>query len=166
RALGVLLALLTLRTIGLPLRHLIGAIDGGNAGDVSVPIPPAGPDEIGAMARTLTLFRDSLAERKRFAAEAETQRKTIAAAIATISEGFVLYDAEDRIVLFNEQFRSIYPGLSDILAVGTSFRQILDAVVDRSLVDLGGKSAQTWVAERMAQHRQPSGFAEYSYGTR
>lgn len=165
-AIGVVLTLLILRSIAVPLRHLIGAIDGLNAGDVSVPIPPAGPDEIGAMARTLTLFRDSLAERKRFAAEADTQRKTIAAAIATISEGFVLYDAEDRIVLFNEQFRSIYPGIADILAVGTSFRQILDAIVARSIVDLGGKSPETWVAERLAQHRQPSGFAEYSYGQR
>ncbi|WP_426424896.1 response regulator [Bradyrhizobium genosp. A] len=165
-AIGVLLTLLILRSIAVPLRHLIGAIDGLNAGDVSVAIPPAGPDEIGAMAKTLTLFRDSLAERKRFAAEADTQRKTMAAAIATISEGFVLYDAEDRIVLFNEQFRSIYPGLSDILAVGTSFREILDATITRSIVNLGDKSPQTWVAERMAQHRQPNGFVEYSYGKR
>lgn len=165
-AIGGVLTLLILRSIAIPLRHLIGAIDGLNAGNVSVPIPAAGPDEIGAMARTLTLFRDSLAERKRFAGEAETQRKTIAAAVATISEGFVLYDADDRIVLFNEQFRSIYPGISDILAVGTSFKQILDAIVERSIVDLGNKSAQTWVTERMAQHRQPNGFAEYSYGNR
>ena len=28
------------------------------------------------------------------------------------------------------------------------------------------KVAQAWVAERMAQHRQPNGFAEYSYGKR
>src|ERR1019366_6663480 len=86
---------------------------------------------------------DSLKERDRFAAEAEAQRKTIAAAIATISEGFVLYDAEDRIVLFNEQFRDIYPGLADIIKPGTTFGQVLETVISRSLVDLAGRARKT-----------------------
>jgi signal transduction histidine kinase/CheY-like chemotaxis protein len=163
---GTLLTLAILRSIAVPLRHLVGAIDGLSAGDLSVPIPAAGADEIGAMARTLGMFRDSLKERDRFAAEAERQRKTIAAAIATISEGFVLYDAEDRIVVFNEQFRSIYPGLSDIIKPGTTFNQVLEAVVARQLVDLGSQSAQEWMAERIARREHSGGFAEYNYGGR
>ena len=165
-ALGVLLTFVIIRSIAVPLRHLVGAIDGLSAGNLSVPIPPASPDEIGAMAHTLGLFRDSLKERDRFAAEAEAQRKTIAAAIATISEGFVLYDSEDRIVLFNEQFRDIYPGLADIIKLGTTFGQVLEAVVSRSLIDLGGQSPQDWIAERKARHEHSGGFAEYRYGGR
>ena len=165
-ALGVLLTFAILRSIAIPLRQLIGAIDGLIAGNLAVPIPPASPDEIGAMAHTLGLFRDSLKERDRFAAEAEAQRKTIAAAIATISEGFVLYDSEDRIVLFNEQFRDIYPGLADIITHGTTFGQVLEAVVSRSLVDLGSQSPQDWIAERKARHEHSGGFAEYRYGGR
>jgi signal transduction histidine kinase/DNA-binding response OmpR family regulator/HAMP domain-containing protein len=165
-ALGVLLTLVILRSIALPLRQLIGAIDGLSAGNLAVSIPPASPDEIGSMAHTLGLFRDSLKERDRFAAEAEAQRKTIAAAIATISEGFVLYDSEDRIVLFNKQFRDIYPGLADIIKPGTTFGQVLAAVVSRSLVDLGGQSPQDWIAERKARHEHSGGFAEYRYGGR
>ncbi|MEA2958907.1 MAG: hypothetical protein QOJ58_4485, partial [Alphaproteobacteria bacterium] len=57
-ALGVLLTLVIIRSIAAPLRHLVGAIDGLSAGNLSVTIPPAGPDEIGAMAHTLGLFRD------------------------------------------------------------------------------------------------------------
>src|SRR6202790_4925103 len=165
-ALGVLLTFVILRSIAGPLRQLVGAIDGLSAGNLAVPIPPASPDQIGTMARTLGLFRDSLKERDRFAAEAESQRKTIAAAIATISEGFVLYDSEDRIVLFNEQFRDIYPGLADIIKQGTSFDQVLEAVVSRSLVDLGTQSPQDWVAERKARREHSGGFAEYRYGGR
>jgi signal transduction histidine kinase len=163
---GTLLTLVILRSIAVPLRRLVGAIDGLSAGDLSVSIPAAGADEIGVMARTLGMFRDSLRERDRFAAEAERQRKTIAAAIATISEGFVLYDAEDRIVVFNEQFRSIYPGLSDIIKPGTTFNEVLEAVVARSLVDLGSQSAQEWIAERIARREHSGGFAEYNYGGR
>src|ERR1700688_3308125 len=165
-ALGVLLTFVILRSIAVPLRRLVGAIDGLSAGNLAVPIPPASHDEIGTMARTLGLFRDSLKERDRFAAEAEAQRKTIEAAIATISEGFVLYDSEDRIVLFNEQFRDIYPGLADIIKQGTTFGQVLDAVVARSLVDLGKQSPQDWVAERKARREHSGGFAEYRYGGR
>ena len=165
-ALGVLLTFVILRTIAVPLRQLIWAINGLSAGNLAVPIPPASPDEIGSMAHTLGLFRDSLKERDRFAAEAEAQRKTIAAAIATISEGFVLYDSEDRIVLFNEQFRDIYPGLADIIKLGTTFGQVLEAVISRSLVDLAGQSPQDWIAERKARHEHSGGFAEYRYGGR
>ncbi len=165
-ALGVLFTFVILRSIAVPLHRLVGAIDGLSAGDLSVPIPSAGPDEIGAMARTLALFRDSLKERDRFAAEAERQRKTIAAAIATISEGFVLYDSEDRIVLFNEQFRAIYPGLADIIKQGTTFGEVLEAVISRSLVDLGGQNPQEWIAERKARREHSGGFAEYRYGGR
>jgi signal transduction histidine kinase/CheY-like chemotaxis protein/HAMP domain-containing protein len=165
-ALGFALTFIILRSIAVPLRRLVGAIDGLSAGDLSVPIPSAGSDEIGAMARTLALFRDSLRERDRFAAEAEAQRKTIAAAIATISEGFVLYDSNDRIVLFNEQFRAIYPGLADIIKQGTTFGEVLEAVVSRSLVDLGNQSPQDWIAERRARREHSGGFAEYRYGGR
>ena len=165
-ALGVLLTFVILRSIAVPLHRLVGAIDGLSAGDLSVPIPSAGPDEIGAMARTLALFRDSLKERDRFAAEAERQRKTIAAAIATISEGFVLYDSDDRIVLFNEQFRAIYPGLADIIKQGTTFGEVLEAVIARSLVDLGDQSPEEWIAERKARREHSGGFAEYRYGGR
>jgi signal transduction histidine kinase/DNA-binding response OmpR family regulator/HAMP domain-containing protein len=165
-ALGVLLTFVILRSIAIPMRQLIGAIDGLSAGNLAVSIPPASPDEIGAMAHTLGLFRDSLKERDRFAAEAEAQRKTIAAAIATISEGFVLYDAEDRMVLFNDQFRAIYPGLADIIKPGTKFDEVLNAVVSRSLVDLGRQTPEEWLAERRARHQHSGGFAEYRYGGR
>jgi len=161
--LGVFLTFAVLRSIAIPLRSLVGAIDGLSAGDLSVVIPPTGPNEIGAMARALALFRDSLRARDRFAAEAEAQRKTIAAAIATISEGFVLYDSDDRIVLFNEQFRALYPGLSDVIKQGTRFDDVLHAVISRKLVDLGSMSAEEWIAERRAQHRKPDGFVEYQY---
>ena len=165
-ALGFALTFIILRSIAIPLHRLVGAIDGLSAGDLSVPIPSAGSDEIGAMTRTLALFRDSLRERDRFADEAEAQRKTIAAAIATISEGFVLYDSDDRIVLFNEQFRAIYPGLADIIKPGTTFGEVLEAVVSRSLVDLGNQSPQEWIAERRARREHSGGFAEYRYGGR
>jgi len=162
----ILLTFVILRSIVPRLRRLIGAIEGLGTGDLTVEIPPPASDEIGAMARTLSLFRSSLEERNRLSAESEQQRKTIQAAIATISEGFVLYGPDDRIVLCNEQFRSIYPGLADIVHPGARFRDILDAVVARKLIDLGDTDADSWIADRVARHAAPAGSAEYSYGGR
>ena len=88
------------------------------------------------------------------------------AAISTISEGFVLYGPDDRIVLCNEQFRNIYPDLADITHPGTSFRNILDAVIARRLVDLDGTDAEQWIADRLARHAAPGGSVEYNYSGR
>ena len=68
---GALLTYLVLRSIVLPLRRLAVAIEGLNAGDVAVAIPEAGPDEIGAMARTLAIFRDTLKELRETLAQLE-----------------------------------------------------------------------------------------------
>src|SRR5262249_23209115 len=54
-------------SILVPLRHLVSAMDGITAGDLNVPIPQAAGNEIGAMANTLRLFRESIVERARLA---------------------------------------------------------------------------------------------------
>ncbi len=59
---GALLTFLVLRSISIPLRALVAAMNGLIAGQTAVDIPPAGRDEIGAMARILALFRDTLNE--------------------------------------------------------------------------------------------------------
>jgi signal transduction histidine kinase len=59
---AALLTFLVWRSISIPLRALVKAMNGLIAGEVSVQIPRAGRDEIGAMARILVLFRDTLNE--------------------------------------------------------------------------------------------------------
>jgi signal transduction histidine kinase len=71
---GAFLTLLVLRSIVVPLRRLVAAMDGLNAANVDVPIPVAGPDEIGAVARTLSRFRDTLKELREALARFEALR--------------------------------------------------------------------------------------------
>jgi signal transduction histidine kinase/HAMP domain-containing protein len=59
---GALLTFFVLRSIARPLRRLVVAMDGLNAGNTAVEIPAPGPDEMGAMARTLAAFRDTTQE--------------------------------------------------------------------------------------------------------
>jgi signal transduction histidine kinase/HAMP domain-containing protein len=59
---GGVLTFLVLTSIARPLRRLVRAMDGLNGGNLAVEIPSGGPDEIGAMARTLHAFRDTMRE--------------------------------------------------------------------------------------------------------
>jgi signal transduction histidine kinase/HAMP domain-containing protein len=71
---GALLTMLVLRSIAVPLHRLVVAMRRLNAGDLAVEIPAAGPDEIGAMARTLAAFRDTLERLQRTLAQLEALR--------------------------------------------------------------------------------------------
>src|SRR5215469_15383045 len=82
--LGILLTLLLLRSIVVPLRRLVAAMDGLNAGNVDVPIPAAGADEIGAVARTLARFRDTLEEERRRERELRAAHEELKAAQASL----------------------------------------------------------------------------------
>ena len=115
------------------------------------------------MAKTLRLFRESIIERERLADETDRQRRMIATAIETISDGFILYDPQDRLILCNNKFKELYPRLDDVLVPGTPFPTILRAIVDRGMVDLAGRTPDQWIAERLAQHADPHGFPEYRY---
>ena len=161
--LGIATTLVILRSILIPLRQVVFAMDGITAGDLNTSIPPASSDEIGAMAKTLQLFRESIVERTRLADEGDRQRRLIETALKTISDGFVLYDPDDRLVMCNSKFRDLYPGIADLIVPGIAFGAILRAVVDRKLIDLGGKTPEGWIAERMQQHADPKGFSEYQY---
>ena len=69
--LGFLLTVLVLRSIVGPLRRLTAAMAGLNAGNIDVAIPEAGRDEIGAVAQTLALFRETLRELRETLAQLE-----------------------------------------------------------------------------------------------
>jgi methyl-accepting chemotaxis protein len=88
---GIGATIVVLRSISRPLRDVVAAMAGITAGNLSAPIPPPAPDEIGAMARTLNLFRDTIIERERLAAAeigANATRERRSAAVALMIEQF------------------------------------------------------------------------------
>lgn len=76
-------------------------------------------------------------------------------AIQSISDGFVLYDADDRIAMYNAQFIDHNPGLNTIIRVGMTFEEVLRAAIDAGVLDLHGAEREAWIAERLEQHRKP-----------
>ncbi|MEJ0078864.1 MAG: HAMP domain-containing protein [Alphaproteobacteria bacterium] len=92
--LGLLFNWLIGRSIAGPLRRLSGAMSKLAAGDSSIDIPSTdAKDEIGAMARTVIVFRDNAIEREQLAVtqeksvrERERRAETIAATVAQFEQ--------------------------------------------------------------------------------
>lgn len=70
--------------------------------------------------------------------------------------GIVLFDADDRLVVCNDDFRQLYGPLADALVPGRRFEDLLVIAVERGLVPEARGREQAWIAERVAAHRQPA----------
>ena len=104
--------------------------------------------------RSLELSEKELADAHAAALQAS---RRLTDALETISEGFFLFDAEDRLVVCNSKFRELYPGLADIVVPGVAFETILKTVTERGiLTDTAGRT-EGWIRERLEQHRNPGG---------
>jgi PAS domain S-box-containing protein len=129
------------------------------SGNLRAPLPaPGNRDEIGKMAEALTIFRDTAVEvEEHNLREVASARQRLVDAIESISEGFSLYDAEDRLVLCNTRFRELYPDVADALVPGTPFAAIARTVADRHLIRDAVGRVEEWLDRRLALHRNPPG---------
>ena len=76
-------------------------------------------------------------------------------AIESISEGFSLYDAEDRLIVCNSAYGELlYPGLGTPTP-GTPYETLIRNAAEQGLVEDAKGRVEEWVAERLAKHRQP-----------
>ncbi|MCW5657729.1 MAG: response regulator [Burkholderiaceae bacterium] len=109
------------------------------------------PMRIGLTARRLT--RELSAQKERLERSERLHRLTLDAIDADIA----LYDAEDRVVLFNRHCREMYGALGDLLAPGLRFEDLLRATVARGLVPQAVGREDEWIAQRQREHAQPRG---------
>ncbi|MDP6707749.1 MAG: PAS-domain containing protein [Alphaproteobacteria bacterium] len=156
---ATVLTFLIVHSVASPLRQMVQVIGEMTAGRMEVPIPPARQDEVGEIARVLALFRESVIRRE----AAEKTEARLREVIQNVSEGFVLCDADDRIVLSNPQFRrhmlyeGMAPGGADLSAPGTPFETVIRTAAETGNVDAAVGRAEAWIAERMTDHREPAG---------
>ena len=104
--------------------------------------------------RGTTRDETPIIEAYRRAEDAEAQLHD---AVDSISEGFVVLDADDRIVMANEAYRLIHYEIADAIKPGASFEDLLRAAAARGIYsDAVGREAQ-WLDERLAERRDLSG---------
>ncbi len=87
-------------------------------------------------------------------------RALLLAALDALPDGFVLFDADDRIALYNERYRELYRDSADLIAVGASYERGLREGVRRGQYPEALGREEAWIAERLRQHRDPQGPIE------
>lgn len=105
--------------------------------------------------RSLELTVNELLEARDKATQAQTR---LTDAIESISEGFSLYDADDRLVIHNRRYLDMHgTPISDVVKQGVPFETILRNAVARGEIREAEGRGETWIAERLARHRDPKG---------
>src|SRR5687767_984671 len=96
-------------------------------------------------------------ELKQAEAARRLSEQRLADAIESISEGFALFDGEDRLIVCNGRYREFYPGLADMIAPGTPYAVIARTAAEQGLVRDAVGRVDEWLEQRLALHRNPSG---------
>jgi signal transduction histidine kinase len=95
-----------------------------------------------------------------YAMIAERSRSRLMHALDVMVDGFGLYDASDRLVLYNKKYVDMSPLVSDIIMPGVPKEEILRESVNRGAFVLKGMDPEDYVQWRLERHRNPSGPVE------
>nr|WP_249732241.1 ATP-binding protein [Roseococcus sp. SDR] len=82
------------------------------------------------------------------------------AAIDSLPDGFVLWDAEDRLVVCNSRYRDIHGPVAQMLEPGLPFIELARAWVKEDLLAPHGRSPEAMVEELLTRHRTAAGQPE------
>jgi PAS domain S-box-containing protein len=87
------------------------------------------------------------------ALQASEQRLTDA--VESISEGFSLFDTQDRLVLGNYKYKELFDHGEGPPKPGMTYEEILRTAVESGLIQDARGRPEAWIEERLAQHRNP-----------
>jgi len=85
-------------------------------------------------------------------AHADAARMRLRDAIESINEGFVLFDAEDRLVLHNEAYLGFWPQVAERIHEGVRFQEIARIVAHHQRPAGADVAPDRWVSDRLARH--------------
>jgi PAS domain S-box-containing protein len=167
--------MLARNSIVRPARHLASVARGLSAGRLDVRSKLEGGEfgEIGEafnqMAETLSRRIDELnqaQEKLRHAyddletrvqhrtEELRLARERLVDAIENINAGFVMFGPDERLVICNQTFRTMFERCADIIIPGVSLEEILREFMRRGGHVDGVEDMEAWIQKRMATYRK------------
>jgi PAS domain S-box-containing protein len=99
------------------------------------------------------VIRD-ISERKRKDEQLRESELLLRASIETIGEGFVIFDADDRLVFCNQEYRDFYPTSAPVIEPGRTFEEIIRYGVEHGQYRAAIGCEEAWLAETLERHRQ------------
>lgn len=86
---------------------------------------------------------------------AEAARLRMSHALEAMADGFALFDADDRLQIYNRQYIDLNPHIADIIAPGKKFEDMLRIGMERSGYQIGGVDVEHYIQWRVEQHQNP-----------
>ena len=109
-------------------------------------------DAAGAPVHFVSQIQDVTA-RKEAEERARKARAVLEDAIEALDAGLVLYDADERLVVWNTRYRELYPTIAPALVPGTTYEEVIRCYCRNGGVPPDGLTEDGWVARRLGQHR-------------
>ncbi|MCZ6592363.1 MAG: EAL domain-containing protein, partial [Alphaproteobacteria bacterium] len=181
--------LLLYRQVLKPIGGIRGAMVRQQSGQRDARAEPQSSLEIDDVASTLNRMLDTLEDReeelssrvveledahKRLEAQADDlvelsndlshTKQQLNDAVENISEGFALWDNDDRLVMCNSRYKNLYPDLSDVIVPGTSFADFVRAAYEQGIFSLDGDDLEEAVQERVVRHQTSVSAFEQEMG--
>ena len=156
------------------------AMSDGSDWDLELPLTTALGNEIwvravgrpiyedGIVTSLIGAFQDITARRKSDQALQDSEKKAKKAqqrlwdAIEALPEAFVIYDAEDRLVISNTKYKEIYAASLPAIFEGAAFEDIIKFGIDNGQYPQAEGQEAAFLKERLYRHRNPSGPMEQS----
>jgi PAS domain S-box-containing protein len=98
---------------------------------------------------------------KRSEERARAAEKVISDALENISEGFSIYDSEDRLVSWNKTWMDIYQYTPEMIKPGMEYEDLNRIDVKRKIIDDNWKAGEDYLKERTAYRRRLKGSYEF-----
>lgn len=100
----------------------------------------------------VSMYSD-ITQQRQAQAQVELARNRLNDAIQSISDGFALWDQEDRLIIFNDRCRQLLK-LENKFAVGVTFVALIRMLARRrARASDGSDDDDVWIANRLASHR-------------
>ena len=140
-----------------PLQQLTEGARAMAAGQLDLQIKPAGSPEVRELIDAFNHMAAAINANETLRQDSEEKLRQsemlLRSAIDTIGEAFVLYDPDDRLVLCNEEYRSLYRASAPAIQPGKTFEEIIRYGVERGQYKEAVGREEAWITERMAKHR-------------
>ncbi|CCD85477.1 putative sensor histidine kinase with a response regulator receiver domain [Bradyrhizobium sp. ORS 285] len=102
-----------------------------------------------------------ITERKLAEIAADQAQQLLLDAIEALTNGFVLFDKDDRFVLSNTRFREMFPGWTTLMRPGIPFTDLMRKAHDHGLMRSKGDGFEDWLARKRAWHLGGSRMIEH-----
>src|SRR5918996_5919733 len=133
------------------LQSLADAADRVAASDPTVHVEVSGRDEVARVGRAFNSMVDRMADSVK---ALEAARDRLIQPVEAMSEGFALWDANDRLVLYNSKFGDMFEGVRDRLVLGKTFDELSTLLHEHVLALEDRPPLLGWGGGRATHHRR------------